>query len=263
MIVSVMFTHSLVSFPCNLVPQNLHTSTISFSFYSYILAMSLTREDLEFIDLIANDTSTASTSDILLESSQSSPDDIRFDEIIGNLENLLLDPMFSEYQTQLFEKFAPEFEDCVKEGNEDGENKLIWMEYFKEYTFKMEKFIEQSLLQLIPDFNMSEFLVMLSIRKDQMNGDVFDLLSSLGDFSEFKGMMIDYVKDQSGSAVDFSDLIHVQSTSHKSSSISEPPQKSLHKASTPSNKMNIKAKAFVGFGSKGGFGAGIIGKKIG
>jgi hypothetical protein len=57
---------------------------------------------------------------------------------------------------------------------------------------------------------MSHFMEMLSSRKsDDLQGDVFDLLDTLGDFTSFKEMMVSAKQVKDGKQLDLSGLLHV------------------------------------------------------
>ena len=57
---------------------------------------------------------------------------------------------------------------------------------------QLESFIGRKLQVALPWFDMKDFLKMLEKRQDQIDGDVFDMLSTLGDFQAFKEMMLSY-----------------------------------------------------------------------
>lgn len=58
---------------------------------------------------------------------------------------------------------------------------------------------------------MSEFLTMLKARKnmDIMDGELFEVLASLGDFHVFKELILDYKDEKGGLNVDLSGLLQV------------------------------------------------------
>ena len=56
----------------------------------------------------------------------------------------------------------------------------------------VESYIVESLIAQIPDFSMARFSEMLMAREGQLDGDVFELLFTLGDFAMFKELMISY-----------------------------------------------------------------------
>eukprot|EP01044_Picomonas_judraskeda_P002786 COSAG03_NODE_211_length_10586_cov_7.728140_2_plen_210_part_00 len=72
------------------------------------------------------------------------------------------------------------------------ENKLEYTRIFESYTKMIESFVMESLTAQLPGFAMDEFLVMLQAREGQLDGDVFELLYSLGDFAVFKDLILSY-----------------------------------------------------------------------
>lgn len=58
---------------------------------------------------------------------------------------------------------------------------------------------------------MSDFLKMLKNRdQDELQGEIFELLASLGDFQVFKECMLDFKESQMGNVVDLSDLLEIK-----------------------------------------------------
>lgn len=50
---------------------------------------------------------------------------------------------------------------------------------------------------------MSRFETLLKARQEELSAEIFDLLMALGDFSEFKDMMLSYKRQQnSASSID-------------------------------------------------------------
>jgi len=112
--------------------------------------------------------------------------DAKFDLTVGALEEVVMDPDFTEKQSSFILKYCGHFE-----GGE--ENKLIYSDIFNSYVDLIEKYIEQRLAASVPDFSMEEFMQALSsCGEDEMSADVFDMLLSLGDFDNFKDMMLSY-----------------------------------------------------------------------
>ncbi|CAI9574463.1 unnamed protein product [Staurois parvus] len=72
------------------------------------------------------------------------------------------------------------------------ENKLTYTPIFNEYICLVEKFIEEQLLKRIPTFNMSAFISTLQSHRQEMAGDIFDILLTFTDFLAFKEMFLDY-----------------------------------------------------------------------
>ena len=56
----------------------------------------------------------------------------------------------------------------------------------------VESYIVESLTAQIVDFSMESFSEMLQAREGQLDGDVFELLYTLGDFALFKELIISY-----------------------------------------------------------------------
>ncbi|KAL7749474.1 hypothetical protein RI367_005028 [Sorochytrium milnesiophthora] len=148
-----------------------------------------------------------SQEDITFEASTDDSEQ-RFDTIIGTLEDLLLDPQFLKAQHDFFECVYHDFEDRE-------ENKLVYMDAFKQYVTLIEDMVEQFLRSRVPSFDMAQFLEMIKSRPDQVDGDVFEVLSSLGDFNLFKELVLSYKKEKEGAGFDLSGLIVCSSTTSR------------------------------------------------
>eukprot|EP00076_Gallus_gallus_P044547 XP_025010085.1 ADP-ribosylation factor-like protein 2-binding protein [Gallus gallus] len=96
-----------------------------------------------------------------------------------------MDDDFQSIQRTFMEKHYQEFDDSE-------ENKLIYTSIFNEYISLIEKYIEEKLLDRIPGFNMTAFTMSLQQHKDEMAGDIFDMLLTFTDFLAFKEMFLDY-----------------------------------------------------------------------
>ncbi|KAJ3339876.1 ADP-ribosylation factor-like protein 2-binding protein [Entophlyctis luteolus] len=132
-----------------------------------------------------------------------SDEDRLFDLIVGTLEDVLMDESFVELQNTFMERNSKHF------SAKDDENKLIYMDIFNSYTAKVEAFIERKLRANIPDFTMSDFLGLLRKRSEQLEGDVFDMLASIGDFQEFKDLILSFRQEKEGTGIDLSGLLAV------------------------------------------------------
>jgi len=127
-----------------------------------------------------------------------SPEDQRFDMIIGKLLDILIEEDFEKKQAAFSSANCRHFED-------NEENKLIYMDLFQEYTKLMESYLEQRLQEEVPHFDMEQFYEMLSTREDCLVGEVFEMLLSLSDFDTFKELMLSYKQEQAnGSLLDIS-----------------------------------------------------------
>uniref|UniRef100_A0AAY4DHV5 ADP-ribosylation factor-like protein 2-binding protein n=1 Tax=Denticeps clupeoides TaxID=299321 RepID=A0AAY4DHV5_9TELE len=111
--------------------------------------------------------------------SKSSDADAEFDAVVGNIEDIIMEDDFQQLQQSFMEKYYQEFEDTE-------ENKLIYTAIFNEYIELLEKYLEQQLLERIPGFSMSAFIQSLQQHKEEVSGDIFDMLLTFTDFMAFK-----------------------------------------------------------------------------
>ncbi|XP_022266650.1 ADP-ribosylation factor-like protein 2-binding protein isoform X2 [Canis lupus baileyi] len=118
----------------------------------------------------------------------SSASDAEFDAVVGYLEDIIMDDEFQLLQRNFMDKYYQEFEDTE-------ENKLTYTPIFNEYISLVEKYIEEQLLERIPGFNMAAFTTTLQHHKDEVAGDIFDMLLTFTDFLAFKEMFLDYRAD--------------------------------------------------------------------
>ena len=70
------------------------------------------------------------------------------------------------------------------------ENKLVYMDIFKQYTERLEAYIHGRLEAEIKDFSMEQFAAMLPDRKNEIDEDLMELLLSFSDFGLFKDIML-------------------------------------------------------------------------
>ncbi|CAM9247440.1 unnamed protein product [Chrysoparadoxa australica] len=115
-----------------------------------------------------------------------SAEDCFFDETIGALQELLLEDAFVRKQQAFLDRWCAHFENTEQ-------NKLEHMDIFENYTDMIEAHIEAELTARVKGFEMQSFHSMLMSRpEDEICGDVFEMLMSLGDFSAFKELMISH-----------------------------------------------------------------------
>ncbi|XP_061100385.1 ADP-ribosylation factor-like protein 2-binding protein [Conger conger] len=136
--------------------------------------------------------------------SNSSDADAAFDTVIGNIEDIIMEERFQHLQQGFMEKYYLEFEDSE-------ENKLSYMSIFQEYIELLEKDIEQQLTDRIPGFSMNSFIHSLQQHKDEVSGDIFDMLLTFTDFLAFKEMFLDYRAEREGRGLDLSAGLVVKS----------------------------------------------------
>ncbi|KAJ3266828.1 ADP-ribosylation factor-like protein 2-binding protein [Chytriomyces hyalinus] len=178
--------------------NNKHVTTTSKSNRNFVDISSSIRLD-------ADETEDA---DEFLRGEASAEDEL-FDLIIGTLEDLLMDDSFVNLQNKFMDR------NCSHFSTSDDENKLIYMDLFSAYTSQVEAFIEKKLRAQIPEFNMADFLDLLRSRPEQLEGDIFDMMDSIGDFQAFKEMMISYKQEKEGTAIDLSGLLAVTNAGGK------------------------------------------------
>ncbi|GBG34778.1 ADP-ribosylation factor-like protein 2-binding protein [Hondaea fermentalgiana] len=109
-----------------------------------------------------------------------------FDEVVGALENIIMEPGFAEMQTRFCQDHCELFDP------DEEENKLEYTTLFHEYTDLIEGYLESRLQRRMPGFRLDKFAIACEKRKDEVCGDVFDILLSLGDFDEFKDLMVSH-----------------------------------------------------------------------
>ncbi|XP_026879290.2 ADP-ribosylation factor-like protein 2-binding protein [Electrophorus electricus] len=165
--------------------------------------------DIQESDLVGSGENIVDMKDMEEEDfaiSKSSDADAVFDTVIGNIEEIIMDDEFQNLQQSFMEKYYLEFDDSE-------ENKLIYTPIFNEYVDLLEKYLEQQLMQRIPGFNMNDFTYTLKQHKDEVSGDIFDMLLTFTDFMAFKEMFIDYRAEREGRGTDLRAGLMVKSLS--------------------------------------------------
>jgi ADP-ribosylation factor-like protein 2-binding protein len=121
------------------------------------------------------------------EHDQAESREILFDRVVCCLEEALMELKDS---TEAFCRANCEIFDY------SGEEKLQYMTIFNEYTERLEAALENALKEKVPELGgLEDVEELLKERPDEVNADVFDVLVSLGDYNEFKSLMLSY-KDQ-------------------------------------------------------------------
>ncbi|XP_042352537.1 ADP-ribosylation factor-like protein 2-binding protein [Plectropomus leopardus] len=129
--------------------------------------------------------------------SSSSAAEAAFDAVIGCIEDIIMEEDFQQLQQTFMEKHYLEFEDS-------DENKLSYTPIFNEYVDLLEKHLEQQLMERIPGFNMNTFIELLVKQKEEVPGDIFDMMLSFTDFMAFKEMCLEYRAEKEGRGLDLS-----------------------------------------------------------
>ncbi|XP_011068276.1 PREDICTED: ADP-ribosylation factor-like protein 2-binding protein isoform X1 [Acromyrmex echinatior] len=116
-----------------------------------------------------------------------SEEDRSFDEVIGHIEDLLLEEDFQALQNKFLEKYWNVFEPVE-------DNKLIYTDIFNEYNKDVEAYIVDYLKKVMPQFTVNTLLHQLNEKQKQteLEGEVFEVLSTITDFLAFKEMFLDY-----------------------------------------------------------------------
>jgi len=121
--------------------------------------------------------------EILCSSGTGSVEDKEFDELMGALQEILMDDSFSSVQDGFFERYADQFDNSE-------ENKIEYTRIFEEYTRLVEGTLEEKLSAAVSGFRMADFERMVASRQDEIPGEIFDTLVSFTDFQEFKEQML-------------------------------------------------------------------------
>ncbi|KAH0500413.1 ADP-ribosylation factor-like protein 2-binding protein [Microtus ochrogaster] len=139
----------------------------------------------------------------------SSASDAEFDAVVGCFEDIIMEDEFQLLQRNFMDKYCQEFEDTE-------ENKLTYTPIFNEYISLVEKYIEEQLLERISGFNMAAFTTTLQNHKDEVAGDIFDMLLTFTAFLAFK-MFLYYRAEKEGRGLDLSSGLVVTSLCKSSS----------------------------------------------
>ncbi|XP_053402171.1 ADP-ribosylation factor-like protein 2-binding protein isoform X2 [Mercenaria mercenaria] len=132
-----------------------------------------------------------------LATSSSSISDTKFDLVIGHIEDIIMEDEFQTMQHDFLEKYYNEFDDSE-------ENKFIYTDIHREYVSLVEHYLEEELNKRLPGFCMSEFSKQVMERKDELDGEIFEMLLTFSDFMSFKEMFLDFRAEKEGRTVDFS-----------------------------------------------------------
>ncbi|XP_060565410.1 ADP-ribosylation factor-like protein 2-binding protein isoform X2 [Ruditapes philippinarum] len=132
-----------------------------------------------------------------LATSSSSISDTKFDLVIGHIEDIIMEDEFQTMQHDFLEKYYNEFDDTE-------ENKFIYTDIHREYVSLVEHYLEEELAKRLPGFCMNEFSKQILERKDELDGEIFEMLLTFSDFMTFKEMFLDFKAEKEGRTVDFS-----------------------------------------------------------
>ena len=127
---------------------------------------------------------------------QSAEEDM-FDNIVGQLEEIVMSEEFTFIQERFVKTYCSEF-------THDEENKLIYMDIFQKYQKEIEKYIEERLINV----DMNSFTRMLMGRQNEIDGPLFEMLLSFTDFQIFKELMLSYNSETDLQLAGIASIIH-------------------------------------------------------
>ncbi|XP_045595507.1 ADP-ribosylation factor-like protein 2-binding protein isoform X2 [Procambarus clarkii] len=128
---------------------------------------------------------------------------LQLDTLVGHIENIILSDEFSSLREDFLKQHCHVFED-------KDENKLEYMDIYKQYTNMIEAHIEKELSNLDSSFEMASFLQELT-SSCAVDGEVFDLLMTLTDFLAFKTAMLDVKESKEFGCDELEDLLQITS----------------------------------------------------
>ena len=114
------------------------------------------------------------------------------DSILGTIEEILIsDPEFEKTRLDFCREHCSVFE-------ETEENKLIYTDLFQKFSSMVEDYLTEQLKAEYSQFSVPWFVDLLNEqqKEDPFEGEIFDMLISLSDFTEFKDMMLCFKKEK-------------------------------------------------------------------
>ncbi|XP_053640868.1 ADP-ribosylation factor-like protein 2-binding protein [Cherax quadricarinatus] len=135
--------------------------------------------------------------------SDKTQDTLQLDSLVGHIEDIILSNEFSTLRENFLKKHCHLFDD-------NDENKLEYMDIFKQYTNLIEGHIEKELSSRASGFQMSLFLQELT-SSCALDGEVFDLLMTFTDFLSFKTAMLEIKQSREDGADTLEDLLQITS----------------------------------------------------
>jgi len=95
----------------------------------------------------------------IVNSGGTNEDDDYFDQVVGCLQDIILDPEFDRMQKSFGNDNCMQFEATE-------ENKLVYTTIFNKYTTTIEAYINEQLTDMVDNFSMERFISLLDTRKD-------------------------------------------------------------------------------------------------
>ncbi|XP_066093619.1 ADP-ribosylation factor-like protein 2-binding protein [Saccopteryx bilineata] len=162
---------------------------------------------------------------IILSSSFAS--DTEFYYVVGFLEDIIMDDEFQLLHGNFMDKYYKKFKDRE-------ENKVTYTPILNEYIYTVERYIEEQLWVSIAGVNMGAFTT-FQHHKDEVVGDIFDMLLKFINCLAFKEMFLDY-RAEKGWGMALSSGLVVTSLC-KSSSTSVSKNNLHHQVPPPDNEI--------------------------
>ena len=122
-------------------------------------------------------------------------EDARFAAVVALLEEVVMGGKCREGELPLQDELEAWNRSHCKSFSvfgEGGEHPVLWMELFNEYTSLVESRLDAALSQLDPPCTYTELEGLLTEHCEELSGDVFDLLMSMGEYEEFVSTMQSY-----------------------------------------------------------------------
>merc|ERR1712224_231121 len=122
--------------------------------------------------------------DLVLAEEGGNPEDTAFDAKVGALNEIVISDEFTSLMDSFVKENCHHFEDT-------DENKLIYMDLFRQYSDRIETSLVRLMSEALPGFDMVAFVAEIAARQDEVECEVFDMLVSMSDFDSFKQQMLD------------------------------------------------------------------------
>jgi len=126
-----------------------------------------------------------------------------FDRIMGVIEDIVMSPEFQTLHNSQLESCYRHFS-----GDAVSPTPTVIFDIFKDYSQVVAHYIEHEIKKVLPDFDMEGFVSELQSRHD-VDGDIYELVSSLIDCKKFQEMIDDYKNMKEGRQLDLSSSITV------------------------------------------------------
>lgn len=114
-------------------------------------------------------------------------EEVYFNEYLAIIESVLLSDEFCDAQEEFFLTNCDQFVEST-----DGELSHDCITVFQRYCLWVEKIIEVEVQKRNVSLNIAQFIALLQGQISQLQGEVFDTLYSMADFTHFQNTMQQY-----------------------------------------------------------------------